>query len=360
MSKPIKVFLFGCWNKNSCLDKKNNDNRQFILELLTYQQPNYDMGILLGDNIYPLKTKQLKRKTKKSLTQKYLKMSKKVKKVKSFLKESEYFYQEIINITDYLTRDSSLDKKLHIILGNHDVENNCVLNNQIKNFTNDLCSIYEDNTILETENAFFIMLNTNNIENIIEFLENLVENTINFKNKWVIFCAHDPIISYKPKKKKIFQKIDNIDIVLEKIKNLHYKKILYICADTHNFQVINIFSLPEEDTDEFEIPIVVLGTGGANPDSLKDIEKYENSYDEKLDINIDILDYESPFGFADMDVFKNKIVLTYKKCEVHKIFILEYIPKKNILIITNKEKNFKCNIPEIRCVDDKKLLLEIC
>ena len=52
-----KIFIFGCWNKNSCLDGDIINGRSEVINLLSNEPTDYDMGILLGDNIYPLKQK---------------------------------------------------------------------------------------------------------------------------------------------------------------------------------------------------------------------------------------------------------------------------------------------------------------
>ena len=57
-----KIFLFGCWNKNQCLEGAENDPRAEVFQLLANEPKEYDFGILLGDNIYPHKVKSKKRK----------------------------------------------------------------------------------------------------------------------------------------------------------------------------------------------------------------------------------------------------------------------------------------------------------
>ena len=61
-----KIFLLGCWNKNACLDKGAKDGRLEVINLLSREPKQYNFGILLGDNIYPLKSlKQSKRSVKR-------------------------------------------------------------------------------------------------------------------------------------------------------------------------------------------------------------------------------------------------------------------------------------------------------
>lgn len=70
-----KIFLLGCWNKNACLDKGTKDGRLEVINLLSREPKQYNFGILLGDNIYPLKslkqsttTKRFSLKTKNSFS----------------------------------------------------------------------------------------------------------------------------------------------------------------------------------------------------------------------------------------------------------------------------------------------------
>lgn len=116
-----KIFLLGCWNKNACLDKGTKDGRLEVINLLSREPKQYNFGILLGDNIYPLK---LLKKSKKSITKFISKTKKKIKKpkkIKKFLTESSIYYDKIKRIANDISLN---DIKLHVISGNHDVENN--------------------------------------------------------------------------------------------------------------------------------------------------------------------------------------------------------------------------------------------
>ena len=42
-----KIFLFGCWNKNQCLEGAEHDPREEVFQLLADESPEYDFGILL-------------------------------------------------------------------------------------------------------------------------------------------------------------------------------------------------------------------------------------------------------------------------------------------------------------------------
>ena len=118
-----KIFLLGCWNKNACLDKGTKDGRMEVIDLLSREPKQYNFGILLGDNIYPLKSsKQSKRsvkrfslktktnfslatKTKTKFSLRTKTKTKKPKKIKKFLSESSIYYDKIKRIANDISLD---------------------------------------------------------------------------------------------------------------------------------------------------------------------------------------------------------------------------------------------------------------
>ena len=334
-------FLVGCWNKNSCLEGNKLNGRTEFINLLSQENKKYNFGILLGDNIYPLKTKKKKKKKNK-------------KKKKKFLEEKIKFYGKLIKISKNISLD---EKSLHVILGNHDIEKYCVLQNQIINFTNSNSNIYTKNTLLESENAIFIMLNTNNIPEIISFFQDFDTSII--KERWIIICGHEPILSYKPKKKRIFQNIDEHSLIFKVISDLNYQKIVYICADTHNYQLLEISDYTNNES--LCLPIIVVGTGGAKPDSLKDIEQNISYYDEESQLYASIIDYKEPFGFLDLEIKEHQLELKYKKCGSINSTTINYIKDTNILTYTLDYQEIECKLPNPMCILEKEVLdLEVC
>lgn len=349
-----KIFLLGCWNKNACLDKGTKDGRLEVINLLSREPKQYNFGILLGDNIYPLK---LLKKSKKSITKFISKTKKKIKKpkrIKKFLSESSIYYDKIKRIANDISLN---DIKLHVILGNHDVEKQCVRNHQISKFMSNSSIIYKNNEIFETENAVFLMLNTNNISNIIYFLEEFDISIL--KDRWLLICGHEPLYSYKPKKKKLFQKLTDVSSIFDAIYELNYNKLAYLCADTHNFQILELGEYSAER--DFCFPIVVIGTGGANPDTLSNIESNKEYYDEKTGLYCSIKNYEDPYGFVEMDITKNNLIINYKKCgSVNKTTI--NFNSNNQLTYKNKYIKKNCDMlkPLCKYIDQDKNLFEIC
>ena len=354
-----KIFLVGCWNKNSCLEDKKINGRTELINLLSIEKKKYNFGILLGDNIYPLKTnkrKTSKREATKREANKRKTYKRKTNKRKKFLYESIEFYGELLDISKEITKDK---KALHVILGNHDVEKKCVLENQIRNFTTPFSNIYIKNTIFESDKAIFIMLNTNNIPNIIELFQEFDRSII--KDKWLIICGHEPIFSYKPKKKKniIFQQLDESGTIFKSISNLNYNKIIYICADTHNYQLLEVGDYINDDS--LCLPVVVVGTGGASPDSLKNIEDNLVYYDEDSELYASVIDYKDPYGFLELDIEEDKVVLNYKKCDSINSTTINYYKDTNVLSYTLDYQEIECKLPNPMCILEKEVMdLEVC
>ena len=347
-----KIFLFGCWNKNQCLEGETNDGMEEVFQLLSNEPPIYDFGILLGDNIYPHKVTQTKRKTKK-------------KTFKKFLETNVNKYEEIKEISDTITNTKNL-KNLHVILGNHDVEKDCVKRNQIRHFSSDNSIIYPKNTIFQTDTAVFLFLNTNNIGELLDFLNDFDPKIMD--NRWLILCGHDPLFSYKPKNKKkkgktkvrTFQKIDEIRHIFASISNINYPKMAYICADTHNYQLLEVGYTTE--TEQFMFPIIVVGTGGAKPDSLKDIEKNNFHFDDESSLYIEVLDSKIPYGFVDMEVTPQTLEIKYKRCGSENSASIFFDDKKREIFYSIDVVEGECDLPKPSChiKSPERHFLEIC
>lgn len=343
MSK-LKIFMFGCWNKNLCLDGNSKDGRKEVMELLESENNDFDFGILLGDNIYPKKFVKTR------------KVSKKKRKSKRFLIESKIYYKKIKEITNNITKSGTTRTRsrsgtrsitrsgsginLHVILGNHDVENRCIKRNQEEHFKTGRSIFYKNSSVFETPLAVFLMINTNNLDELYDFLESFDPRTVG--NRWLILCGHEPLYSFKKKKNKLFQKLSNTIDLLEALKNYNHKKMAYFCADTHNFQLLEIYFT--KDFDFLALPLCVIGTGGASPDKLNGIE--ENIVAAQSDnIITNIHDYDNPFGYVELVIKENKINICYKKCDSERKSEIIYFPESEHINIDFKgETPKKCYI----------------
>lgn len=343
----INIFLMGCWNKNTCIEDKNLDRREHVLSLISENTTNFDFSILLGDNIYPLKNKKIKTKKNK----------KGRKKTKKYMRESGEFYRNYLSLVESMTIDSPFDLKLHVILGNHDVYYDCVKRHQIDQFTTPISNIYERNTMFSTDLANFIFLNSNNMSEVLDYLEDLDVSTL--EDKWLILCAHEPLISYKPKKKRIFQKLNESKNVFEILKRIRHHKIAYFCADTHNFQVLEMiepnYGNSVSNSNYFSLPIIVVGTGGAKPDSLKGIEDNLEYYEENDDVHVSIIDYQDCYGYASLQITKNELRVNYIRCESENNLIIKYLPRKNMLTYKSSILEKTCDYRDMPKCDVKSL-----
>ena len=337
----INIFLMGCWNKNSCLEDSKIDNREQVLSLISQDSTAFDFSILLGDNIYPIKKKIKTKKNKRGR-----------KKTKKYMRESGVFYRNYLSLVDSMTRDSKFGKKLHVVLGNHDVFYDCVKNHQLDEFSTPISNIYEKNTIFKTDLANFLFLNSNNMSEVLDYLEDL--DITDLADKWLILCAHEPLISFKPKKKRIFQKLKESRTVFDILKGLRHHKIAYFCADTHNFQVLEMiepqYTNSLSNSNSFSLPVIVVGTGGAKPDSLRGIEDNMEYYEERDDLHISIIDYQECYGYASLQITKNELRINYIRCQSENNVKIKYLPKKKMLTYRNSILEKKCNFKELpRC-----------
>ena len=255
------IFMFGCWNRDNC---GGPDYRQHVLDMVHKDLPNYDMGIILGDNIYPhksntkdgMKTKLFKSQTLNKLNElieKCIPITKKtiqtgdwrkvIKKPVTVFKKTS----RTIPVPD--TKDDSF---LKVILGNHDEEDNpCIKQKEInilekaKNV-----QLLQTNTITECELCYYIYLNTNtpNRQFLTDFLNDILKgNTkVTDMKKWLLFIGHEPLFSFKYKDKtgvkSYYQSIDKDNSIIRLFELIYkkYPKMVYLCADTHNFQILEV------------------------------------------------------------------------------------------------------------------------
>lgn len=304
----FSFFAFGCWNKGACVG-----NKDLATVINNIRTEKYDMGIILGDNIY---------KTSKS--------------------EKTYSIEILEAGIECL---KSINKPMFIALGNHDIEECGILQKQLKTHVGELnreidrdkfdwflphnyyASLIEDGGIriklivldtnlfvhepINPENNPLKMYNQNECDTdnrmvstggyniMLEFLKRELEEKVDK----VIIVGHEPLVSFKPKKENILQKQGKI--IVEKIMNYiaespNSDRTIYVCADTHNHQHNVIKDLKTG----FELHEYVFGTGGADPDVLGYFkigrkEKFYENYE------LELVDYQPAYGFGEILVDKN-------------------------------------------------------
>lgn len=261
-------FFFGCWNKDNCPDSCITDcaasdcqlpnHRKMVLTNLATKSFNF--GIIAGDNIYPVK-----QKTKAGKDKKY------------YLETLNRGIEDLKDVKAKLT----VGKKIKVAVGNHNASPG-VSAEQNKLFT-DPFTLYEDAVTHveypspgETKQYDLIFINTNYEAS--EINTGLSDDLFKKCGNMIYVIGHEPLIAAKLKGGK-FTIMKCAHVLLEKLlSKIHEgKNIIYLCADVHNFQALTILK------DGITLPVIVAGTGGAEPD--QDIVYAELNKTETLDIN---------------------------------------------------------------------------
>jgi hypothetical protein len=321
-SKKIKFFAFGCWNLKGC--SGNPFLNQNVKNIIKHDKFNF--GLILGDNIY--KDKETN--------------------------EKEYSIKTLI---DGIVCINKINVPMYVTLGNHDVDECKILQTQlnihkhsilkeiqlsdIKNWI--INANYYSNIIKSENNKIkLISLDSNLFEPIkvndkLEYkytLEDCPDEKIivdeftkmmelfkkdiqqNDGEDCVVIYTHVPLASIKPKK------IQSVDLfVFENIINIISsvkKKVIYVCADTHNYQQVDIYK-----NDKFVLKQYVLGTGGAKPDSYNDsllnASKYCNEqgfiqvHKESKAYKIKVVDGNESYGYGAFEINDKSVDFNYIK-----------------------------------------------
>lgn len=308
----MKFIHFGCWNNIDC---EKTNYRDLVIDYISKTESDYSFIIVSGDNWYSNK-----------------------------IDDAKYYFTNVLH--SGLIKLYKLNKPCYIILGNHDEDNdgnkesplkeNCMLNTE-KYFINNINNIdeknvyvpslqylynntdykirknaqlilYEGNEKPETlldKDILYVFINTNiftkykNESEIYRYIENIrsaINSEVSFKKLFVI--GHDPITSLSEKySKEIKTRIhNNNDILKHFIDVLSFYDAVYLCADTHNFQISTINNIIQ----------IVGGTGGAGPNILPDIGVNRIRYTLKNNElnNIASVDgyYHNSYGYSVIDI----------------------------------------------------------
>jgi hypothetical protein len=149
------------------------------------------------------------------------------------------------------------------------------------------------------------------------------------KYDWIFLSGHDPIASFKIKKEKHITHISNIDILTKFMNLINHPNIIYLCADTHNFQH-NIIKF----NNNYPIQEFIIGTGGADPDDILPIyidkDEQEILFEDGNRLGIKMIDTKMPYGYGEFYVDNN--IITYNFIGMNS----NTIEKLNIDIIPTK------------------------
>ena len=129
---------------------------------------------------------------------------------------------------------------------------------------------------------------------------------------------------------------------------------------THNYQLNEIEFI--SDADDIRIPVIVVGTGGAKPDTLKSIEKHETHFNDDSQLYVHSLDYNEPFGFLEMNIEEDKLNLSYKKCGEENKTEIFFNTKNQELYYTLEKLQKECKLPKPLCESEspERNFFEIC
>ena len=287
-------IFFGCWNYIDLTVEV--PPRDKVLRMIKENSSDIESIIIAGDNWYPTKNTEIETETE-TKTKKYL---------KTVLKSGF----ELL---------SAIDKKVYLAIGNHDIKqipdtHPCfllekqlnLLKKHIRNgnliypsikyqlsnsprLSSDrstfLSKIEREPIIQVIDGNHFLFIDTDILqEDYTIYLDKIIkiigdeysikDKTIE-KTKLLFIVGHDPFFVCRKKEDKTVYKTF-IKKTEEFITNLKNYNVIYLCADTHNFQ-IGILN----DT----IPMIIGGTGGASLDELcfhdknkKNIINDSNSY----------------------------------------------------------------------------------
>lgn len=356
----MKFTYFGCWNNLNCEDKVKYNYRDIILDYINQFEKDSKMMVISGDNWYS--------------TQKA---------------DAKYYFTNILHTGLY--KLYNIGKPCHIILGNHDeaidndkspnaLKKNCMLNTEkhylnrilkgidvgdavpsledlrdlrdLREYTktkktrkSHLMSPQSDSAItlyesreqidytLYDKKYLFIFLNTNifdegnedTIANYITKLDStLKENAINAKTVMVV--GHNPITSLKIKKNVQTHTLilENTELFDRFVGILNHYNAVYLCADTHNFQISNISTVTGKNVLQ-----VIVGTAGASPDLLPDINVIDYSIN---DYKVAGFAHNS-YGFCTIELADDIMTVTYNHIlNDNNYFIYQaYIYKVNLL-----------------------------
>ena len=425
-TEKYDFFFLGCWNNDDeILDHRKQVLD--LIEANTLEN-KYDFGLFLGDNIYKtkLKTKSTVTGAKAEVVsplkgapaqstevhsannstegapanvvlpsrgssnsspkggsrKKKMKRRKKSKKIRGGGKgiKNKVFNKATFDFLVSMIKEGNIGgKPIYFINGNHDIED-CIpeqiekikpllgLDNLIPN---NKVILPEDPIKYTNQNYIMIFLNTN--KGISKFLRDELSKIIKPDfNKWIILCGHIPLGSVKMKKadateeKKgtVTQSFVTLDTVMKALANTGYRKFLYLCADTHNFQVNEIVNskdleiksgqlllknqnhkvkrshsnsisnVPELPESDLKIPEIVAGTGGADPDYVEAI-RYPFHHPlrntrRNNEIGLICHMYKPSYGFCDIKIEENLVSVRYHQLVEEEEFVSEvFIQNKN-------------------------------
>ena len=313
-----KFFFFGCWNRRGFKDQ--NKCTDDIVKDIKSVKDHFDFGVILGDNIYP-NEKEKKIKGDTVINQQMdpvvvhppVDSSSETKTDEPIkVKEKKVFFDSKMEAG--LASLESIGLPLHIVLGNHDIEDCKMLQYQMN-----LIPLTKKDLILENwkfkSNLYselyqtsrykirLIIIDTNllgrytpeekklekddykalskekcnalddpriNIdpEKYYAEFKNMLSIDKNRDIDLIIIAGHEPLLCVKKKSSgEAMNQLFFLNDLMTDVEKLNASKIkvVYICADTHCFLDTYIANK------YIALRQIVVGTGGASPDVYDDL-----------------------------------------------------------------------------------------
>ncbi len=199
--------------------------------------------------------------------------------------------------------------------------------------------LYECNpevTVKKCGNTVLIFINTNIFDSkdentVLLYLASLRYALHKHSDKRKIVVGHNQILSQSTNKvKKLCKSSETMAKFIDLLSSYY---VLYLCADTHNFQITKLQNIVQ----------VVVGTGGADPDKLP-INKHIVHIDYEADhYNYEVNGYyHNSYGYSMIDIDDNTgdITVVYKhligtdgsKVNEEYVYKVDFSPEPNIII----------------------------
>lgn len=302
----VHFFFFGCWNRDHCdSEVPQLDYRKGVFDtLMRHPLHTYDFGIIAGDNVYPHKYTTADGRKEKRYYQKTL----------------TYGY----GLLDTLKQRTRY-QRLFATIGNHDVERTQGLKYQVESPATYMphnmyvvekpwiqesylrILVLDTNIYTQPNYASFIhqmrrltpdfyVVQTN--DDVVSYIEKKRKD--NYKG-WTIVVGHEPIVTIKQKETKLKTTAwQPLEPMLSRLASM--EKTVYMCADVHSFQAWNI-TLPDNTL----LPMVVVGTGGAEPDETL----AKNTYPVN-GISMELVASAYPYGYCSVKCTQRSLSFYYQ------------------------------------------------
>lgn len=319
----VNFLFFGCWNREILINNDSSSSastalvhpRDKVLKAIRDNEGHltkYDCCIIAGDNVYPSPSSN--KKEKKSDGKDHVKAK---KTYPPSLVENGF--KLLADSVRHVEGQEGHKIDMHMILGNHntdllDKEIECAVKNNIILHARKHGSAYGKHSFKDYGEVRFLFIDTNfnlvdtqlnqqtGTQNILNLTAFLREN-LRTDSWWNIIVGHEPLVSVKTKPDNSM-KTGNllgagmlVDLLAE------HHNVIYFCADVHMFQAGQVFN------NNARVPMIVSGTGGADPDDL--YGQSSTSIITKDKLMYTLIDHAASYGYCSVTVTATQVYVTY-------------------------------------------------